>query len=422
MTLNNESQESDKYFKYLFNKVEFDKLKVHSNFYRKNINKINSFIINKKNSNSKSNLKTKKILKEKEEINQKITKIYPFNSYNSPKTNKKLDEIQDSPIESKKIIFNKKLSQIRKNKKLKTLNKPTKIQQKYLKILKGVLDNELYDEKIGNKTNEKVKTLIQRNRNNLNKKSQENNKEKNNINFIDSIQIGKYIINNCILRNKIIYDIKPLNKSEQKGKCFFHYEDNNNINSNITDRNTIINSINNNSICETNIINKEKTQKKEKDKNINKLLNNIQDSKINKIKKICEIPLNSLLSKDISPNLKSLNLKTFYGRGSGDMMRGEKIKFIKTCYPVKFIKPLLTQKGYILKSHNLSSLSKEINQYKNKNNIYNNIVLRKFKRKNDIKIKSVKDELKIIKRNIFNAFKWFDEQKEHLFKFETEYN
>ena len=50
------------------------------------------------------------------------------------------------------------------------------------------------------------------------------------------------------------------------------------------------------------------------------------------------------------------------------------------------------------------------------------MVIRDFKRKNDSKIKSVKDELKIIKRNIFNAFKWFDEQKEHLFKFETEYN
>ena len=422
ITLNNEQKDSEKYFKYLFNKVEFDNLKVNSNLYRLNLKKINQ---NDNNSNFKGTLNTNT---QKEKFNINRLKISPIHRNNSQKINLKLNLIKKSPIIKSRTINNKSIiKKMQKYKKLKELNRPSKIQQKYLKILHGALDKELYNEKI----EKKIKTLTQRNENYINSKSKENKTEKNKINIINSIHIGKSVINNCILRNKIIYDIKPLNKSEQKGKCFFTNKDDQNQKYIITERNSIksINSKNSIPITENNIINKEKEKKIINNKNNinininNKSINNsIKKHKSKKIKKIREIHLKSLFSKDISQNLNSPNLKTFYGRGSGDMMRGEKIKFIKTCYPVKFIKPLLTQKGYFFKSNYLSNLPKEINKYNNKKskNNFNNLVLKDFKRKNNSQIKNVKDELKIIKRNIFNAFKWFDDQKEILFRIETE--
>ena len=110
-------------------------------------------------------------------------------------------------------------------------------------------------------------------------------------------------------------------------------------------------------------------------------------------------------------------MKTFYGRGSGDMIRGEKIKFIKTSYPVKFIKPLLTQKGYIVKSNKIK-INSSNNKIRKKNlfEINSNI----FKKKSQNKIKNTKEELEIIKRNIFKEFNWFDEQKTKLFDFHNE--
>ena len=418
-TLNNEQKDSEKYFKYLFNKVEFDNLKVISNLYRLNLKKIDQ---NDNNSNFKVTLNTNA---QKEKFNINRLKISPIHRNNSQKINLKLNLIKKSPITKSRTIDSKSIKKkMQKYKKLKELNRPSKIQQKYLKILQGALDKELYDEKI----EKKIKTLTQT-ENYINSKSKENKTEKNKINIINSIHIGKSVINNCILRNKIIYDIKPLNKSEQKGKCFFTNKDDQNQKYVITERNSInsINSKNSIPITENTIINKEKEKKIINDKNNinfninNKSINNsIKKHKSKKIKKIREIRLNSLFSKDISQNLNGPNLKTFYGRGSGDMMRGEKIKFIKTCYPVKFIKPLLTQKGYFFKSNYLFNLPKEINKYSNKKNNFNNLVLKDFKRKNNSEIKSVKDKLKIIKRNIFNAFKWFDEQKEILFRIETE--
>ena len=100
------------------------------------------------------------------------------------------------------------------------------------------------------------------------------------------------------------------------------------------------------------------------------------------------------------------------------MIREEKIKFIKTSYPVKFIKPLLTQKGYILKSNKIKINSSNNNKIKKKNlfEINTNI----FKKKSENKIKNTEEELEVIKGNIFKEFNWFDEQKTKLFNCQNE--
>ena len=214
---------------------------------------------------------------------------------------------------------------------------------------------------------------------NKNIENKEKNK-KNKLKIIDSIYLGNSVINNCILRNKIIYDIKPLNQSNQKGKCFFPNEEQSNINENYdtyTSRNNF-NSINhtnhsNNNLLRLNsndnIINlkKEIIIKDRKQNEKIKLSNNRKNINKNKLKKLKEIggeiPLNKLLAKDIT-EFTLPNMKTFYGKGNGDMIRGEKIKFLKTCYPVKFIKPILTQKGYILKPNFISQ--KVVNHKKKK--------------------------------------------------------
>lgn len=397
--LNNEQKYYDNYFKYFFNKLDFDNLKVLSNFYRINLKEIHTFNSNNHKFKRNLNINTKK--EDNSSTNEiNIHSIYKNNSY---KTNLKLNQIQKSSIIKEKKIINESL---KKNTQIKNnLKNPSKTQMKYLKILRGVLDNELYKEKNEKNIYEKFKTINQQ-RNNYNI-----NKENKKINIIDSILIGKSVFNNCILRNKLIYDIKPLNKSEQKGKCYFSLEDK--PNKALTDRNSI-NSIDGITLNEYSSINNDK---RNNTINNNSLNINIKKPNTKKTKKMSEIPLNILLSKEFNENLKGPNLKTFYGSGADDLMRGEKIKFIKTCYPVKFIKPLLTQKGYILKSSYISNLSKDkINQYKTKKKILRNIVLNDFKRKRSNQIKNVKDELKNIKKNIFNAFKWCNEQKDKLFK------
>ena len=100
------------------------------------------------------------------------------------------------------------------------------------------------------------------------------------------------------------------------------------------------------------------------------------------------------------------------------MIRGEQIKFIKTCYPVKFIKPLLTQKGYIIKTKHLhtNSFDKKII----KRNPFNCFETNSYnKKKTKTLIKNVNEELKDIKDKILKEFSWFDEQKTKLFNLEN---
>ena len=434
------TEQNDKqlFYNYLNNKINFNHLKVKKKFYIEALGIRNSFlsdknklyfqnnpILDKKETESKNKINIPTIPKIKVESYKNIRKFNPIkiDIDDSPKVNLKLNNIKmQSFISSKKVNQFRTINSEKKQKNKKII-KPTKTQQKYFKILHGLLDKDLYKDKDDkdNKDNlneKNNKHITQRKINNFNKKSK--SLENNNFIILDSINYGKSTINNCILRNKIIYDIKPLNKSEQKGKCFFpsYREDINNKYA-FTDRNII--NFNPSNLIPTfsnqSIINKENENEKN---NINKSINKniIKEYKNKKIKKKIEIPLYSLLGKDMKYPLKeSTKMKTFYGRGSGDLIRGETIKFIKTTYPVKFIKPLLTHKGYILKLNKIK-INSSNNKIKKKNlyDINSNV----FKRRNQNKIKHAKAELEIIKGNIFKEFNWFDEQKAKLFDCQTE--
>lgn len=403
ITLKTELNDKEQYFNYLFNKMKIESIKVRNNFYKETLIKANNFL-------SKKNglfLKNHTILTNNSE-ESKNHKNAPVVRHNSQKLNIKSEEKKIQSFHSTKKLKVGNSLDVEKNERKQKFRRPTKIYQKYLQILRGVLDKELYNEKYDNdkKRIQDNKKITQRNINNL----KESNTEKNKTNMVN-IKYGKSLINNCILRDKIIYDIKPLNKSEQKGRCYYPIEDNNDCA--LTERN-IINISNDIPIFANQII------KKQIKKNINKSINNnncINDYNIKRIKEIGEMPLNAILGKDIPQHTIGTNLKTFYGRGSGDMIRGEKIKFIKTCYPVKFIKPILTQKCYVLKSKNLKIDS---SNHKNKRNHFNTTDVNNFKRKSQNKIiKNVKKELKSIREKIFKEFNWFDEQKSKLFDTQT---
>ena len=436
LSLSSKNNENDeKYFNYLFNKIEFDHLKIKKDFYR---------LITKRDKSNKDEKESSDI------INPIINRILLKCKLN--KTNKKtysefkIIKNKTKSISNKDIIkFSLRHSTKKLDLKNENSNSPlpkfkrnikkrkTQVYQKYLEIVSGVLDKELFLENEKNKEMEKIKELEEKNNSNKNIENKKKNK-KNKLKIIDSLYLGKSVINNCILRNKIIYDIKPLNQSNQKGKCFFPNEEQSNINENYdtyTSRNNF-NSINhtnhrNNNLLRfnsnDNIINLKKKiiiEDRKQNEKI-KLSNNkkiIDKNKLKKLKEIGgEIPLNKLLAKDII-EFTLPNMKTFYGKGNGDMIRGEKIKFLKTCYPVKFIKPILTQKGYILKPNFISK--KLVNHKKKKKFSVNHYNLDIMKKENRDEIKRTKEEMKVIKRNMIHAFDWIEEQKKLLnFKVET---
>ena len=443
--LNIKPDENNKYFNYIFNKVEFNYLKVKNNFYNFRKNKFYKNLYKKTNNNLYLKFNSS-INKRKSESNKNSIKTYSFE--NIKKQNIKLNKLKSSTFN----INNNKSLNLNNNKsnnddisnsystknipKINNSKKNTKSYQKYLKILSGSLDKELYNEsndKNINKESSKNNNLVILNNNTIKK-----NQKKNKLNLIDTIYIGNSVINNCLLRNKVIYDIKPLNKSEQKGRCIFYNEDiknkkKNNNNIFFSAQKSINNSLNISEINNNNrknknyklnsidsIINNKKKNflyEVENKKEIkNKLLNNKKINKINRFKEN-QLPLNILLSKDIQ-QFSGPNLKTFYGRGGKDMIRGEKIKFLKTCYQVKFIKPILTQKGYILNPNQI--YKKVVHKNKNKKYDINHYNLDIIKKLNKNEIKKTKEKMKIIKRNIIQVFDWVDEEKEKLFDFKTD--
>ena len=432
LSLNSKNNEDDeKYFSYLFNKIEFDHLKVKKHFYRlstrrdksnrdeKESNDIINPIINrillklKLNKTNKRKYSEFKIIKNKtKSISNKD--IIKFSLRHSTKKLDLKNENSNSP-----------LPKFKRNAK----KRETQVYQKYLDILSGGLDKELYLENEKNKVKEKIKKLEEKNNLNKNIENKEKNK-KNKLKIIDSIYLGNSVINNCILRNKIIYDIKPLNQSNQKGKCFFSSEEKSTINENFnayTSRSNFnsinhINHSNNNLLrfnsSQDNIKNLKKQIIIEDRKQNEKIKSN--NNNINKFKKLKEIggeiPLNKLLLNDI-PEFTLPKMKTFYGKEYSSMIRGEKIKFLKTCYPVKFIKPILTQKGYFVKPDTISK--KIINHKKKKKFSVNHYNLDIMKKENINEIKRTKEEMKVIKRNIIHAFDWIKKQKK-LLNFKTE--
>jgi hypothetical protein len=316
--------------------------------------------------------------------------------------------------------------------------------------------------------------------------------------IIDILYIGNNIINNCKIKNKIIYDIRPLNKTRERGSIHFLSENDSkptseiqtNVNAN-TNTNTITNTnANNNTIkgnqkslkyfgnshsqfysiysdfnkniplkidqdkdkekekitknyelSEKELIDLLKTDKQEENKNnikieINpeiknnkkklekiKSFNSINNTKYNtnERKKDKNNNKNNLdyidlgvLAKELSDNDKkknNLRLRSFFAKEE-NVIRGEKIKFLKTCHQVKLVKPLLSQ--HIFKFKNMNG-AKKINVFSPKNIKYhpNHFNLDIIKESNMKKITDTKKNLIGLKSNIN---KYLTNLVEHLEK------
>jgi hypothetical protein len=103
---------------------------------------------------------------------------------------------------------------------------PKKSSKKILKNIKKILDKEIINSNnitknrrrsnAFNKGSEEIKKRLRIIKNEIKAK-----KEKEEAKIIDTLYIGNNIINNCKMKEKIIYDIRPLNKTKEKASCHF---------------------------------------------------------------------------------------------------------------------------------------------------------------------------------------------------------
>ena len=343
--------------------------------------------------NSISNSSSKKLeyslkrnnLKSKEISHDKINP-------NEPKTYK--NEVHINSIKYNKINTPKKanFSELNKFARLSKLN------DDYKKIIRGKLDKELViNQNIGNNTNNDKENKI--NRILLSEKTKRIPSLKLNNNDLHkiykSVKADNKIFNNCIIQEKIIYDIKPLNKLKEKGKCIFpkKINDKKNRTESLSLKNNIFfdnytnknRNDNFNLTYNNNNLNANAFKNEEDNENIKKTITHInQSKKISKEKSFNDIHNKNIDSKrlrgcttptkikkenkenknyrtnrnfylnDLYKDLptfeknKSKNIFIFYKDGIG-VTRGEKLKFLKTSYPINLIKPLNTQKIFKLK-------------------------------------------------------------------------
>ena len=107
----------------------------------------------------------------------------------------------------------------------------------------------------------------------------------------------------------------------------------------------------------------------------------------------------SILAKETSDNKRSKkNLKSFMTKDGGDVIRGEKIKFLKTCYQIKFVKPVFSQQSF--KYNSLENSKKEIFALKIKKFPVNHYKLDKLSRINKKQINIIESNLYDLKNNI----------------------
>lgn len=242
---------------------------------------------------------------------------------------------------------------------IKYLNILEKMDLRYNKILKGELDKEIISRNY-------IRKLT-----NLSKGSQDNmfkteNNFHNNKKIYHSVKVNNHIFNNCIVNNKVIYDIKPLNQLTNKGCCQFP------------------------SYTEGN------------EKNNEEIIFPPKNLKLGKIDKSDTTPKSPFILRDVSSvekkRKKKLNLNRLYkelpasnhnclrtffeGDGSG-AARGAKIKFLKTVYPIEIIKPLATQKSYMI-AHGDKSEKKMAKNIKRYNSNHYNLDIKNRKNMNEI--------------------------------------
>ena len=108
-----------------------------------------------------------------------------------------------------------------------------------------------------------------------------------------------------------------------------------------------------------------------------------------------------VLAKELSDNDKkknNLRLRSFFDKEE-NVIRGEKIKFLKTCHQVKLVKPLLSQHTFKFKNMNGA---KKINVFSPKSIKYppNHFNLDIIKESNMKKINNTKNHLIGLKSNI----------------------
>ena len=107
----------------------------------------------------------------------------------------------------------------------------------------------------------------------------------------------------------------------------------------------------------------------------------------------------SILAKETSDNKRNKkNLKSFMTKEGGDVIRGEKIKFLKTCYQIKFVKPVFSQQSF--KYNSLENSKKEIFALKIKKFPVNHYKLDKLSRINKRQINITESNLYDLKNNI----------------------
>lgn len=123
----------------------------------------------------------------------------------------------------------------------------------------------------------------------------------------------------------------------------------------------------------------------------------------------------SILAKETSDNKRSKkNLRSFMTKDGGDVVRGEKIKFLKTCYQIKFVKPIFSQQSF--KYNSLENSKKEIFALKIKKFPINHYKLDKLSRINKNQINITESNLYDLKNNINSQLTTLLENIEKEFK------
>ena len=404
--------------------------------------------------------------------NQNFNELIAQNSKNSDNdsnlysnSQSEIRTYKSNIIEIKKNISHNKIESRISNKNLFErlkfdLNKEIVSEDKNIgKKSQKLINNKNYENI--NENNKKVKNVI---------KNKIAKKEK----IVDRLYIGNRIFNNIKIENKLIYDIKPLNKTKEKGFVHFssskNLEPKNSIKKNekkdlsdlLINKNSNTNVITQknlkyfkNSYSQTNLdyntnciklnLNEDKKEtEKEEDENIKKQKNklskyyalsepeliailNIDKDIFKKRNKKYDIHGNkksihrnfvqymnlTRLAKELSNNKKyKKDMKSFIDNEGGDFMRGEKIKFLKTCQKIKCIKPVLSQQSY--KFVTIENSKKIVFSKKGKKFPVNHYKLDVLDQITKNEIKETKEHLSILKKNmdsqIINFKKYLDKQ------------
>ena len=408
-----------------------DPLKLTSDETYKKIKAINNVDNNLRYYIYNNKKKIKKLFTEEKSFNQMKKKNLTTNSFNFSKNAPKplslkniIKEKNAGSRNNENLINSKLFKSLKKDNSLKNIinNKPkktklmefnkfaklNKLSNEYRKIIKGKLDEELViNPKNKNKINEenKINQISTEENKKLLQLQLNNNIDKNNSNLLNhifrSVKADNKIFNNCLIKDKIIYDITPLNKSKEKGKCNFSKEEKDKKNKNDSTclnkdsffkRNTFFEEINkqynltsnnnpNNNFYKEKSFNNiriKREDKNKRNKNMHSKSFGVFPSKT-QTKTTRNIHLKQLYY-DLPNFVKNKNIFIYYKNGVG-VTRGEKLKFLKTSYHVNLLKPLDTQQYFKIKMPNKIKKNDEIITKKFPINHYNLDVINKNNKK-----------------------------------------